>query len=102
VFLFLDVISVTNTPTSLEDPFAALNRAYAKHISSRRAVFDTSQILQDETKRAFKLKITLMPHQILIFPTRLIRNFSDTLFQNLMDYEEGEIRYEKYLYIFYK
>jgi hypothetical protein len=72
---FLDIICYFKGQAA--DPFTALSRLYHLHISSRENKFmapvsDPIVNPNDSTKKDYELKLTLLPHQIIIIPSTFL------------------------------
>jgi len=97
---FLDIFCVTKDPTSLRDPFTLINPVYVKAISGNTECFlhDTNaeENPSDPALIDHYLNVTLLPHQILIFPKIILKNMDTENLESLRYYDDNELRYRKH------
>jgi hypothetical protein len=101
-FLYLlDVISITGGSQTHLDPFTAANNVYVETFGIRPGNFlkNTAPVPdpEDRSKVNHNMKITLLPHQIIIFPHAILANLDVGDFtedsSHLETYNDKEIRY---------
>jgi len=97
---FLDIFCVTKGPTSLRDPFTLINPIYVKAISGKAECFlNDANAVENPSDPALidhYLKVTLLPHQILIFPKIILKNMDTEILEFLRYYDDNELRYRKH------
>jgi hypothetical protein len=71
-----DIISITSGNMATLDVFGTVNRVYLSRTDAKMFLQNTDQIddPDDEDLIYYDLKITLLPHQILMFPVELEDN----------------------------
>ena len=92
----LDIfIQVVGSSAKL-DPFTMIKNQYNKQISGKPDCFlnDTEPIENSENDQKVDhyLTVTLLPHQIIIFPTTILTNMDTDLFSNMKYYKDGDLR----------
>lgn len=80
------------------DPFTTANRIYLSHISGRPSSFilpssDPYMDPTDESRLIYKLKLTLLPNQILILPNSLEKRLNQDIFKTFSLYTDSDVRY---------
>ena len=108
-FYTLDVISITGGSQTHLDPFTAANNVYVDTFGIRPGNFlkNTAPVPDpdDRSKVYHNMKITLLPHQIIIFPHAILGNLDiDDFAEGSPQYEmynNEEIRYYINLYVYY-
>jgi hypothetical protein len=100
-FYLLDVISITGGSHSHLDPFTTANNVYLDTFGIKPGHFlkNTAPVPNpdDNTKVDHDMTITLLPHQIIIFPRAILANLDIDPFTedntNMELYHDDEIRY---------
>jgi len=94
----LEIFSLVDGQTAIHDPFTSINTNYVKNVSGRANCFlsDTEpyENPDNEEKVDHQLTVTLLPHQILIFPTTIFDNMDPTVLDEMRHYQNRELRYE--------
>jgi hypothetical protein len=99
-FFILDIFSLNNGPAASKDPFTWMNTLYLKSISGRPHSFfnDTGPLAletsdDDDTQKVeHYMNVTLLPHQILIFPTTIYDNMDPGVRDTMRYYDDEELR----------
>jgi len=82
------------------DPFTIANREYVDSAQLRPGYFLSNTApetnINDETKVDHNMVITILPHQICIFPMYIYNNMDRAIFANgnLQEYNDSDIRYQ--------
>lgn len=108
-FLFLDILTFQNTNTAKRNVFKELNTSFVKkanilpkhfltNITSEnieQAEFVEEEVLGKILLKAFKFNLTLLPHQIIIFPIQYTKNItSDVSDYKILD--NNQLRYKSF------
>jgi len=93
----LDIFSLTNGTTASRDPFTSINTLYLKNINGKPYSFlnDTEPVENPNSfdeKVDHHLTVTLLPHQILIFPVTLYDNMDPYVINDMAMYSNDEVR----------
>ena len=93
-----EIFSLIDGPTAVKTPFTSINTNYVKNISGRANCFlnDTEpyENPENDQKVDHHLTVTLLPHQILIFPTTIFDNMDPTVLDEMRHYRNHELRYQ--------
>jgi len=92
----LEIFSLVDGQTAIQDPFTSINTNYVKNVSGRANCFlsDTEPVQNpdDEQKVDHYLKVTLLPHQIIIFPKTIFDNMDREILLKMRYYDDPELR----------
>jgi hypothetical protein len=87
---------LSDARTASKTPFTSINTNYIKNTSGKADCFlnntEPVENPEDEQRVDHYLTITLLPHQIIIFPTSILDNMDSSVLENMRFYENTELR----------
>ena len=93
---FLDIISLNAGTSSSKNPFSFINQSFVKSVSGKANCFlnntDAFENPEDDQRMDHNLTVTLLPHQIIVFPTTIFKNMDSDVIERMRFYDNGEIR----------
>ena len=94
VFDILDIISVANTTAAVKNPFAAVNKLITPLANLNPDLFLKNITWKDvdNRTRTYEMKLTLLPHQILILPEKVFNCIHPLSLQSLLRYDDDILR----------
>jgi hypothetical protein len=94
--IILDIFCLNEGQTAVKNPFTVLNTSFIKTINGKVNSFlnDTEPVQNpdDEEKVDHYLKVTLLPHQIIIFPKTIFDNMDGEVLLQMRYYTDPELR----------
>lgn len=92
----LDIFHLVDGPNVVKDPFTTINTIYVKDINGRTDCFlqntEPYENANNEERVDHTLTITLLPHQIIIFPATIYDNMNESDISQMRFYGNDDIR----------